>query len=104
MSFDKPAAPAFLPRFYGQLYSPVFGTLYQGPEGGERARSQTRSLPQQLLQQKLPHLEIKTACVPSSRGSCVPVSPTPNIQIWGRQDILHCGRKQTDPGPPGNLH
>lgn len=34
MSFDKPAAPAFLPRFYGQLYSPVFGTLYQGPEGG----------------------------------------------------------------------
>jgi hypothetical protein len=33
MHFDKPAAPAFLLHFYDQLYGPVFGTLYQRPEG-----------------------------------------------------------------------
>lgn len=81
MRFDKPAATAFLARFYGRLYNPVFGTLYQGPEGGSGQDPRQEAFPQQLLQQIRPHLEIKIAWVPTTPCGCVPVSPAPNIQI-----------------------
>lgn len=31
--------------FYGQLYSPMFGTLYQGPEGGSKQDPRQESFP-----------------------------------------------------------
>lgn len=45
MLFDKPAAPVFLLRFYGHLYSPVFGTLYQEPEGEGEQDPRQRAFP-----------------------------------------------------------
>lgn len=45
MRFDKPAVPAFLLHFYDHLYGPVFGTLYQGPEGEREQDPRQRGFP-----------------------------------------------------------
>lgn len=45
MRFDKPAVPAFLLCFYGHLYSPMFATLYQEPEGESEQDPRQRVFP-----------------------------------------------------------
>lgn len=45
MSFDNPAVAAFILCFYGRLYSPVFATLYQEPEGESEQDPRQRAFP-----------------------------------------------------------
>lgn len=79
MRFDKPAAPAFLPQILWPTLQPcVWDSLSGAGKGGSEQDPRQEAFPQQLLQQILPHLEIKIACVPSSPGSCVcPCLPCP---------------------------
>lgn len=82
MRFDKPAVPAFLLCFYGHLYSPMFATLYQEPEGDSEQD------PRQEPSPATPQADIASSgdqdnpSFPPSPGGCAP-----DTLIWGGQEF-----------------
>lgn len=70
--------------FYGDLYGPVFGTRYQGPEGESEQDPRQKSFPWPLHEQILPHLEIKITSVLLPVQAALPQTP----RAGGDQEFL----------------